>query len=109
MIEIKIEKSTCDHGATIYTATPAEICLGGLDASRVDDIHVTPPEDWAGCTIRLTVRPNCAPRIARILDDSGILQVTSDMTIKKIRCNRHRRTKRRRLRRLQYGYPVHSV
>ncbi len=83
MIEIKIEKSTCDHGATIFTATPAEISLGGLDASQVDEIHVTPTEDWAGCTIRLTIVPHFAPRIARILDDSGIVKVTSDMTIKK--------------------------
>lgn len=67
MIEIKIEKSTCDHGATIYTATPAEICLGGLDASQVDEIHVTPPKKSLKCKQRLSGWRRSIGRISIIM------------------------------------------
>ena len=72
MIEIKVEKSTCEHGASIFTASPEEICIGGINAAGVDKIHVTVPEEWAGCTVRITFNPHHAPRY---ICASGILLI----------------------------------
>ena len=80
MIEITIEKTICEHGASIFTAIPGEICLGGMDASGVDILHVTVPDDWKDCVVRAPFIPSMKKAVAKLLDDNGNVLITSDVT-----------------------------
>lgn len=80
MIELEVTKTTCEHGASIFTAAPSEICLGGMDASGVDILHVTVPDDWKNCVVRATFIPSMKKAVAKLLDDNGNVLITSDVT-----------------------------
>ena len=80
MIRLTVTKTICDHGASIFTASPSEICLGGMDASGVDVLHVDVPEDWKDCVIRATFIPSLKKSVAKLLDDNGNVWITSDIT-----------------------------
>ena len=80
MIELEVTKTTCEHGATIFTAAPAEICLGGMDASGVDTLHVTVPDDWGDCVVRCTFIPHRRRPVAVLLDAAGCVQITRAIT-----------------------------
>lgn len=80
MIGLEVTKTTCEHGATIFTAAPAEICLGGMDASGVDTLHVTVPDDWGDCVVRCTFIPHRRRPVAVLLDAAGCVQITRAIT-----------------------------
>lgn len=80
MIELEVTKTTCEHGATIFTVAPSDICLGGMDASGVDTLHVTVPDDWGDCVVRCTFIPRRRRPVAVLLDDNGCVQITRAVT-----------------------------
>lgn len=80
MIELEVTKTTCEHGASIFTAAPSEICLGGMDASGVDTLHVTVPDDWGDCVVRCTFIPHRRRPVAVLLDAAGCVQITRAIT-----------------------------
>lgn len=80
MIHITIEKSTCEHGATVFTAHPAEICIGAMDANGVDRLHVDMPADWADCVVRVTFRSKDRPPVCYVLDADGNADITNAIT-----------------------------
>ena len=80
MIQISVTKTTCEHGASIFSSNPNVICLGGMDASGVDKIHVDIPDDWKDCVVRITFISKKNSSIAKILDEEGNAVITSDIT-----------------------------
>lgn len=80
MIQISVTKTICEHGASIFSSSPNVVCLGGMDASGVDKIHVDVPDDWKDCVVRITFISKKNSSIAKILDENGEAVVTSDIT-----------------------------
>ena len=82
MIEIKVEKIIGEDGESIFKANPNKISIGGMLASYVDKIHITIPDEWKGCAVRITFVPRYAVPVARLIDENGYLDITKDMTIR---------------------------
>lgn len=82
MIEIKVEKIIGEDGESIFKANPNKISIGGMLASYVDKIHITIPDEWKGCAVRITFVPRYAVPVARLIDENGYLDITKDLTIR---------------------------
>lgn len=80
MIELHIEKSINESGATVFTLCPDHIEIGGRCANGVDSIHLAIPDEWSGCVIRMTITPFNRIPIVKLVPTDGPTLVTADFT-----------------------------
>lgn len=80
MIDLKIVKTTAPGGAAIWALEPEGIlCLGGFGSNLAEQLRITLPEEWAGCTVRITFQPDGGDPIGVVLLEGNTVDITADM------------------------------
>ena len=81
MINLKVIKTEAPSGAAIWNLEPSgTLCLGAAESNMEEQLQVSLPPEWAAYTVRMTFIPRGRAAVGVILPESGIIDITADMT-----------------------------
>ena len=81
MINLKVIKTEAPSGAAIWNLEPSgTLCLGAAESNMEEQLQVSLPPEWADYTVRMTFIPRGRAAVGVILPESGIIDITADMT-----------------------------
>lgn len=81
MINISVVRREAPSGAAIWNLEPSgTLCLGAAESNMEEQLQVSLPPEWADYTVRMTFIPRNRAAVGVILPESGIIDITADMT-----------------------------
>ena len=80
MIELSVIRTEAPSGVAVWKLEPsAEICLGAVGSNKVEQLHVSLPEEWKDYTVRITFIPRDRSPVGILLPADGVVDITSDI------------------------------
>lgn len=80
MIELKVLAVESEGRATEYKISPSPVMLGGKDSYGVETLHLTVPEKWEGCALRVTFTPELCEGITRPVVGDNVVEIDAAIT-----------------------------